>query len=243
LSFDSEVLIISDDFDASEPLAELLQSAGYQALFTGPSGAERVVQSRAFRIVVVDGVFTAVGAAGICARLWNLSAAPLLVISPISDRIEKIVALEAGADDHLVRPFHDRELIAKVRALVRRSHRRTFEVKRDGRIRGSLNLVGMTLTGPEKVVALTPAQGALAYALAAEPSAILTVEAANAQAGCEGMSAASLRTSIARLRVKLQEAGFPEPGIICVRSRGYSLSSGIEIECTAGGAMAPRKPD
>lgn len=116
-----KILAIEDDSSIRETLRIWLSRSGFQVFFaiTGMEGLQ------AFRrespdLVILDVMLPEIDGLEICKKIRESSAAPVLMLSALSEDTDKIMGLEVGADDYLSKPFNPRELVARVRALFRR---------------------------------------------------------------------------------------------------------------------------
>ena len=118
-----EVLIIEDDAEMARHVAALLEKAGYQTQTEG-DGAQGLARAaaRRFDLIVADRMLPGLDGLDIVARLRALDVAtPVLMLSALGRATNKVEGLEHGADDYLAKPFADDELLARVRALMRRA--------------------------------------------------------------------------------------------------------------------------
>ena len=116
-----KILAIEDDSSIRETLRIWLSRSGFQVFFA-ISGLEGL---QAFRrespdVVILDVMLPEIDGLEICKKIRESSAAPVLMLSALSEDTDKIMGLEVGADDYLAKPFNPRELVARVRALFRR---------------------------------------------------------------------------------------------------------------------------
>jgi two-component system response regulator CpxR len=116
------VLIVDDDTELCELVTEYLTSEGFQleAVHDGPHGLERA-QSGEHAIVVLDIMLPGMSGLDVLRRLRTRSRVPVLILTARGDDVDRIVGLEIGADDYLAKPFNPRELLARIRAILRRS--------------------------------------------------------------------------------------------------------------------------
>ncbi|MGC1294595.1 MAG: response regulator transcription factor [Alloacidobacterium sp.] len=120
------VLIVDDDVELCGLLIERLSSEGFamEAVHDGQHGLERAL-SREHSLVILDLMLPLVGGLDVLRRLRTQSSVPVLILTARGEDIERILGLEIGADDYLPKPFNPRELIARIRAILRRSNRST----------------------------------------------------------------------------------------------------------------------
>lgn len=119
-----QLLIIDDDVELCELLAERLEREGYvlEAVHEGLRGLERAL-SEEHALVILDLMLPGLGGLDVLRRLRAQSAIPVLILTARGEDVERILGLEIGADDYLPKPFNPRELIARVRAILRRTSR------------------------------------------------------------------------------------------------------------------------
>lgn len=120
------VLIVDDDVVLCELLAESLNTEGFaiEAVHNGPRGLERAL-SQEHALVILDLMLPGMGGLDVLRRIRARSQVPVLILTARGEDVERIFGLEIGADDYLPKPFNPRELIARMRAILRRTVRAT----------------------------------------------------------------------------------------------------------------------
>jgi two-component system response regulator CpxR len=125
-----EILVIDDDAELCELLAELLGQEGFavEGIGDGKAGLARA-QAKAFSVVVLDIMLPSLNGFEVLTRLRQGSAeqhpeVPVIMLTAKGEDVDRIVGLEMGADDYLPKPFNPRELVARVRAIHRRTSQR-----------------------------------------------------------------------------------------------------------------------
>ena len=118
------VLIVDDDIELCRLLGERLSSEGFalEAIHDGPRGLERVL-SEEHALVILDLMLPGMGGLDVLRRLRVHSPVPVLILTARGEDVDRILGLEIGADDYLPKPFNPRELIARIRAILRRTSR------------------------------------------------------------------------------------------------------------------------
>jgi DNA-binding response OmpR family regulator len=118
------VLIIDDDIELCQLLAARMSGEGFEieAVHDGPRGLERAL-SREHSLVVLDLMLPGMGGLDVLRRVREQSPIPVLILTARGEDVDRILGLEIGADDYLPKPFNPRELIARIRAILRRSVR------------------------------------------------------------------------------------------------------------------------
>ncbi|MFB3814785.1 MAG: response regulator transcription factor [Terriglobales bacterium] len=116
------VLIVDDDTELCELVAEYLTPEGYQveAVHDGVRGLERSLAGE-HAIVVLDIMLPGMSGLDVLRRVRERSRVPVLILTARGDDVDRIVGLEIGADDYLAKPFNPRELLARIRAILRRA--------------------------------------------------------------------------------------------------------------------------
>lgn len=118
------VLLVDDDIQLCRLLADRLASEGFtmDTVHDGPQGLERAA-SREHALVVLDLMLPGMGGLEVLRRLRKISPVPVLILTARGDDSDRILGLEMGADDYVPKPFNPRELIARIRAILRRTGR------------------------------------------------------------------------------------------------------------------------
>jgi len=132
------VLIVDDEKMITAPLARALTQAGYTVLVAA-NGLEGLAMARKQKVdvAVLDVLMPEMDGWEVCRTLRQESAVPILMLTALGDEVDRILGLELGADDYLVKPFSTRELIARLRALLRR-----VELDRRQQLAGDVLAVG-----------------------------------------------------------------------------------------------------
>jgi two-component system response regulator CpxR len=119
------ILLIDDDVELCALLAELLQREGFdvQMEHDGPKGLERA-RSGQFDLIVLDVMLPRLDGFDVLRQLRRSSRVPVLMLTARGEDVDRIVGLEAGADDYLPKPFNPRELTARIHAILRRMEAR-----------------------------------------------------------------------------------------------------------------------
>ncbi len=117
----TRILLVEDEESYSEPLAYLLGREGYDVstAATGPQALERFGESGA-DLVLLDLMLPGLPGTEVCRRLRATSQVPIIMLTAKDGEIDKVVGLELGADDYVTKPYSSRELLARIRAVLRR---------------------------------------------------------------------------------------------------------------------------
>lgn len=178
MSLAKHVLVVDDEKRIRDVVEYALAKAGYRvtAVADGESALELLARESA-DIVVLDVMLPGRDGLEVCKRIRTLGSTPVLFLSARSDEVDRIVGLEIGGDDYLVKPFSPRELVARVRAVLRR-----FEVSASGPASSSVLRHGDLSMDSErhearladKLVSLTATEFGLLLALMERPGVVLS---------------------------------------------------------------------
>lgn len=115
------LLLVDDARDIREPLATYLKGHGYRVSLAADAAAGRTaVQDGAIDLVVLDVMMPGENGLSMCQWLTSRGGPPVILLTAMADEADRIVGLELGADDYVVKPFNPRELLARIRAVLRR---------------------------------------------------------------------------------------------------------------------------
>jgi two-component system response regulator CpxR len=116
------ILVIDDDVELCSLVAEYLGPEGFQieAVYDGNRGLDRALSGEHL-LVVLDVMLPGVNGFDVLRRIRNTSRIPVLLLTARGEDVDRIVGLEIGADDYLPKPFNPRELVARIRAILRRT--------------------------------------------------------------------------------------------------------------------------
>lgn len=120
----ARLLIVDDDVELCRLLSERLTSEGFvlEAVHDGPLGLDRVL-SQEHALVILDLMLPRMGGLEVLRRVRKQSPVPVLILTARGEDVDRVLGLEIGADDYLPKPFNPRELIARIRAILRRTSR------------------------------------------------------------------------------------------------------------------------
>lgn len=230
------ILVVEDDREISALIARYLRANDYRVMVTGSGrGIDDLMQASRIDLVVLDLMLPGESGLSICKRLRTTTQVPIIMLTARSDEIDRILGLEMGADDYLAKPFNPRELLARIRAVLRRSTINVPEPARGARV---LTFLGWRidrtlreLNNPDNArVTLTDAEFDLLQVLCERPGRILSRDQLLdlTQGRSAGAFERSIDILVSRLRRKI-EATPHEPSIIkTVRSGGYLFTPAVE---------------
>jgi DNA-binding response OmpR family regulator len=221
------VLLIDDDRRFTDGLAEYLQRNGLAVSVANDAAeAERRLAGGAFAVILLDLMLPDADGLDLARRIRAHSTAPIIMVSARGDDVDRIVGLETGADDYLAKPFNPRELLARVRAVLRR-----VDVTRAGArfVTGSLvidfDARRVELDGRE--VSLTAHEFDLLAALARNAGRVLTrdqlLEITRA-GGADEVFDRAVDVIVSRLRQKIEADPRAPRYLKTIRGVGYALN-------------------
>ena len=229
------VLVVDDDAEIRKLLGEYLQRNGLRvSLATDGRDMRRVLDSSRPDIVVLDLMLPGDSGLTLCRDLRAGSSLPVIMLTARADEVDRIVGLEMGADDYLTKPFSPRELLARIKSILRRT-RGLPPARGDAqqlRFAGwTFDLAVRQLVAPDGVVvALSGAEFRLLSVFVEHPNRILDRnQLMDLTVGRDGTPFdRSIDVQVSRLRVRLRDDA-REPRIIkTVRSEGYVLTAAVE---------------
>jgi DNA-binding response OmpR family regulator len=225
------VLVVDDDPDVRESVRAALAREGHTALVAGDGQeALALLEQISVEAVVLDWMMPGMDGLETCRTIRSRQTTPILMLTALGGEADKVRVLDAGADDYLTKPFGSRELMARLRAIVRRSARAGGAP--DGRIVvGDMTIdarAGVVQIG-ERTVSLSPTELRLLLALAISPDQVRRPRELARDLGAEGSSARAaqelVKANVKRLRRKIEDDPRRPRRLITRWGYGYALSS------------------
>jgi len=123
---EARVLLVDDDRELCQMLTEYLDAEHFDVKSVHDGGdALEELKNSGFEIVILDVMLPSLGGFDVLRKLGASYSTPILMLTARGDDVDRIVGLELGADDYLSKPFNPRELVARIRAILRRASNRT----------------------------------------------------------------------------------------------------------------------
>ncbi len=224
------ILVVDDDPGLRDLLSGYLGDSGYEVVCCA-DGAEMwpMLEQGKFDLVVLDLMLPGDDGLTLCRRLRGLSDMPILMLTARGDEVDRVIGLEMGADDYLPKPFSPRELLARIKSILRRvADRRPAGAAQISFSGWTLDLAAHHVLDPHNVVVPLPTgEFRLLRALAENLNRVLTRDQLiDALAGREASRIdRTIDVLVSRLRRRLGDDA-REPRLIrTVRSEGYMLVS------------------
>ena len=227
------ILIIDDDFELCTLVTEYLAAEGFrvESVHDGETGLQRA-SGGSYLLVVLDVMLPGMSGFDVLRRLRATSRIPVLLLTARGEDVDRIVGLEIGADDYLAKPFNPRELVARIRAVLRRSAAdpkslgapRPPEILRVGDI--ELDPATRTVRHGGEAVELTSVEFNLLEVLLREAGRVVTREQLVSAVLSRKFSPfdRSIDMHVSKVRKKLGDTNGEEEHIKTVRGVGYILA-------------------
>jgi two-component system, OmpR family, response regulator MtrA len=219
------VLVVDDDTALAEMLGIVLRGEGFDTSFCG-DGAQALEAFRSSRpdLVLLDVMLPGKDGIEVCRQIRAESGVPIVMLTAKTDTVDVVLGLESGADDYVVKPFKPKELIARVRARLRRTGEPAPEVLEVGDL--TIDVAGHSVRRDGQVIPLTPLEFDLLVALARKPWQVFTREVLLEQVWGYRHAADTrlVNVHVQRLRSKVERD--PERPEIVVTVRGVGYKAG-----------------
>jgi two-component system response regulator MtrA len=226
-SVKGRVLVVDDDRALAEMLGIVLRGEGLEPSFV--VDGDRALQ--AFRevkpdLVLLDLMLPGTDGIDVCRQIRAESGTPIVMLTARGDTVDVVLGLESGADDYIVKPFKPKELVARVRARLRRREEAPGEDLRIGEL--AIDVVGHNVRRGDQTIALTPLEFDLLAALARKPRQVFTREQLLEQVwGYRHVADTRLvNVHVQRLRSKIERDPEHPEIVVTVRGVGYKAGPG-----------------
>ena len=226
----SRILVVDDEPSITEFVGYALKKEGFRPdVVDNGEDALAMAQENDYDLFVLDIMLPGMDGYELCRRLRTKTSAPVLFLSARDTELDKVVGLEIGGDDYLAKPFGVRELIARVRALLRRSQGNELAPNSHAITASGITLDedAHTATGPAGDIDLTPREFELLASLMKNAGKVVSREDLLRDAwGWEYLTETkTVDTHIKRLRDKIHAAGYDPALVETVRGYGYRFKA------------------
>lgn len=231
----NHILVVDDDAEIRDLLKRFLSKNGFRvsAVADGPRMRTALGETK-FDLVVLDVMLPGEDGLSLCRRIRSESGIPIIMLTAMGDDTDRIVGLEMGADDYLAKPFNPRELLARIKAILRRSGQNALPGSRSLlEFEGwKLDLAKRELTAPDgRLVDLTGGEFDLLVAFVEHPQRTLSRD--HLLDLTRGRTSSpfdrSIDIQVSRLRQKIEEDAREPKLIKTVRSVGYIFSARVGV--------------
>jgi two-component system, OmpR family, phosphate regulon response regulator OmpR len=217
------ILLIEDDLRLAEMVSSYLGGAGFSVTHAASGNSGIALAGRdAFDALILDLMLPDFDGLEVCRRIRARAGTPILMLTARGDAMDRVVGLEMGADDYLPKPFEPRELLARLKAILRRQGREEpREVLRFGRLQIDPGALEVRLDGEAR--ALTSHQFSLLLVLARHAGRVMSREAIMDLLRNERLESfdRSIDVHISRIRAAIEDNPKKPRRVITVRGAGY----------------------
>ena len=219
------MLVVDDDAALAEMLTIVLRQEGFDSRMCF-RGDEALDAFRDYKpdVVLLDVMLPGKDGIDVCKEIRAESGVPIVMLTAKGDTVDVVVGLESGADDYVVKPFKPKELVARIRARVRRIDSTTHETLTIGDL--TIDVAGHVVTREDETISLTPLEFDLLLCLARKPWQVFTREVLLEQVWGYRHAADTrlVNVHVQRLRSKVEHD--PEHPEIVVTVRGVGYKAG-----------------
>jgi DNA-binding response OmpR family regulator len=225
------ILVIEDDEGVAEALRQLLETEGYR-VWHAPNAAQAdpLLEQQQPDLVILDIMLPDSDGLVLCSELRTRWSVPVVLLSATKRRYDSVIGLRLGADDFIAKPFDNRELLARIEAILRRtassSQKTVSEAESYHLGLLTVDVARRSITYGDRALQLTPTEFRLLAARASEPDRVFSrEELASRVWGYESIGESRVvDVHIRRLRQKLDQAQVTDPEIVTLRGFGYKLA-------------------
>ncbi|HET6699856.1 MAG TPA: MtrAB system response regulator MtrA [Nocardioidaceae bacterium] len=222
-----KVLVVDDDAALAEMLGIVLRNEGFESRVC-PTGDRALGEFHDYRpdVVLLDLMLPGRDGIDVCKDIRAESGVPIVMLTAKSDTVDVVVGLESGADDYVVKPFKPKELVARIRARVRRFDEPGPESLSIGDL--AIDVAGHTVTRGGEAISLTPLEFDLLVCLARKPWQVFTREVLLEQVWGYRHAADTrlVNVHVQRLRSKVEHDPENPEIVVTVRGVGYKAGTG-----------------
>ena len=220
------ILVVDDDAALAEMLGIVLRGEGFEPVFCG-DGSTAVDAFRASKpdVVLLDLMLPGMDGIDVCRAIRAESGTPIVMLTAKSDTVDVVVGLESGADDYIVKPFKPKELVARIRARIRRTDDIGAQVLTISDL--TIDISGHTVRRGTEVLTLTPLEFDLLACLAKKPGQVFTREALLQEVWGYRHAADTrlVNVHVQRLRAKIEHDPEAPEIVLTVRGVGYKAGT------------------
>lgn len=230
-----QVLIVEDDPDIGKLLAMTMRENGMTPTIAEDGHVmQSLLRNNTFALIILDVMLPGEDGLTLCRKIRAEKTIPIILLTALGEEVDRIVGLEVGADDYVTKPFSPREVVARVRSLLRRASYGLVSTTGQRRLRfdgWQIDPMRRQLHDPTNArVALTTTEFDLLLAFCRNPGRVITREEllSLTHAGLAGPIERSIDVHISRLRQKI-EIDPREPLLLqTVRLGGYTFTASVE---------------
>ena len=172
-----KIMIVDDDANICELLRIYLEKDGFSTV-TSTDGEQAIIYAKQYHpdLILLDIMMPRLDGWQVCREIRKTSSVPIIMLTAKSETFDKILGLELGADDYITKPFDTKEVVARIKAVLRRSGdgKKSSDIKEVRYDKLRINLTNYELVVDEKAIDTPPKELELVYHLASNPNRVYT---------------------------------------------------------------------
>lgn len=219
------ILLVEDNQKLAEMVADYLGDNGYNVDIAGTAKTALKKRLREFDAVILDLMLPDMDGLDLCKKMLELQKIPILMLTAKGDPMDRVIGLEIGADDYLPKPFEPRELLARIRAILRRGTTKSESVMVFGEL--TIDPNAMVATVNRRRCNLTAHQFGLLLILAQAAGKILNRDQIMEKVKGHELEAfdRSIDVHVSRIRAEIEKNPKKPERILTVRGAGYMFAN------------------
>lgn len=230
---EQSILVVDDDPDVRDVVSKALRDAGFSVLTEGSAGSiDDLLETQTIDLVILDVMMPGSDGFSVARSLTNRYSVPIVFLTGKAGVVDKVVGLELGAEDYITKPFHNEELVARVRTVLRRSERKEVVPDADYRVAivhgWTFDLERQEILSEDgEKITLTDYENRLLKHFVTRPGRVVSRDQILELLGKKGDLPfdRSVDVLISRLRKKLSD--IDRRIIVSVRNSGYKFSESV----------------
>ena len=224
-----KILVVDDEVAVLDLISMVLKREGYD-VSTAVDGKSALLKtsSEKFDLILLDLMLPDIDGNDVCKRIRLDQDVPIIMVTAKGDTIDKVLGLEFGADDYITKPFDNRELLARIKALLRRSSKENFKIEDSiSYLDIDINFLNKTIIKNNISINLTPREFQLLEVLAKQPKKVFSREELMEKAwGYDYMGdSRAVDIYITRLRKKIEDDSNDPKYVKTIYGFGYRFGS------------------
>ena len=218
----AKILVVDDDHAISEMLTIVLEAEGFESIAVN-EGTEAVpaFQQHQPDLILLDLMLPGMNGVDICRTIRQESSVPIVMLTAKTDTVDVVLGLESGADDYMTKPFKPKELVARIRARLRRTETAPSEMIEVGDL--SIDVAEHTVKRGDEEISLTPLEFDLLVQMARKPGQVFSREELleNVWGYRHASDTRLVNVHVQRLHAKIEQDPEEPQIVLTVRGVGY----------------------
>jgi two-component system, OmpR family, response regulator MtrA len=218
----AKILVVDDDHAISEMLTIVLEAEGFESIAVNEGNeAVSAFQRHQPDLILLDLMLPGMNGVDICRAIRQESSVPIVMLTAKTDTVDVVLGLESGADDYMTKPFKPKELVARIRARLRRTESAPNEMIEVGDL--SIDVAEHTVKRGDEEISLTPLEFDLLLQMARKPGQVFSREELleNVWGYRHASDTRLVNVHVQRLRAKIEQDPEEPQIVLTVRGVGY----------------------